>query len=52
MTRVPQTTPELGARAGHQILRCLEDHEGNDDIHNVTANFNIPDAIMQEVLKS
>lgn len=48
--RVPQNTVELDASGGRKVIRLLDALEENDDIQNVTANFSIPDDIMQEVM--
>jgi len=48
ITRVPQTTVELDAGSWRKILGLLEALDDNDDIQSVTANFSIPDEVMQE----
>jgi YebC/PmpR family DNA-binding regulatory protein len=50
ITRVPQNTVELEVKSGRRVIRLLDALEENDDIQNVTANFSIPDDIMQEVM--
>ncbi len=49
ITRIPQNTVELDADAGRKVLRLLDALEDNDDVQSVTANFSIPDEIMEEV---
>ena len=50
ITRVPQNTVELDVKGGRRVIKLLDVLEENDDIQNVTANFSIPDDIMQEVM--
>ena len=50
MTLMPANTVDLDADGGRKVLRLLEALEDNDDVQNVTANFNIPDEIMAEVM--
>ncbi|MDA0833088.1 MAG: YebC/PmpR family DNA-binding transcriptional regulator [Planctomycetota bacterium] len=52
VTRIPQNTVELDADSGRQVLKLLDALEDNDDVQSVTANYNIPDAIMAEVMES
>lgn len=49
-SRIPQNTIELDAKGGRRVLKLLDDLEDNDDIQSVTANFSIPDEIMEEVV--
>ena len=48
--RIPQNTIELDAAAGRKVFKLLDVLEDNDDIQSVTANFSIPDEIMEEVV--
>ncbi|MEZ6059994.1 MAG: YebC/PmpR family DNA-binding transcriptional regulator [Planctomycetaceae bacterium] len=48
--RVPQNTVDLDAENARRVLKLLDALEDNDDVQNVTANFNLPDSVMQEVL--
>jgi YebC/PmpR family DNA-binding regulatory protein len=48
-TRIPANTVDLGVDDGRRLLKLLDALEDNDDVQNVTANFNIPDEIMAEV---
>lgn len=48
-TMVPQNTVALDADKARQVLRLMEALEDQDDVQNVYANFDIPDAVMEEV---
>lgn len=50
ITWVPQNTIELDVAGGRRIVKMLDALEENDDVQNVTANFNIPENILQEVM--
>jgi YebC/PmpR family DNA-binding regulatory protein len=50
LTRIPVTTVDLEESDARRLLKLLEALEDNDDIQHVTANFNIPDEIMQAVM--
>lgn len=50
ISRVPQNTVDLDAESARRVLKLLDALEDNDDVQNVTANFNLPDDVMQEVL--
>ncbi len=50
ITRVPQNTVDLDAKGGRRVLKLLEALEDNDDVQNVTANFSMPDDVMQELM--
>ncbi len=52
IARVPQNTVELDAAAGRRVLKLLDALEDNDDIQNVTANFSMPEDVMQEALNA
>ncbi len=50
ISMIPQNTVEVtDEKAAKQLLRLLEMMEDNDDVQNVHANFDIPDAIMEAV---
>jgi YebC/PmpR family DNA-binding regulatory protein len=49
ISRIPSSTVELDADSGRKVLRLIEALEDQDDVQSVTSNFNIPDAVMQEV---
>jgi len=42
----PQNTVAVDDEAGEKILRLIGALEENDDVQNVTANFEISDALM------
>ncbi|QDT90617.1 YebC/PmpR family DNA-binding transcriptional regulator [Gimesia algae] len=50
LSRIPDTTVDLGVEDGKKVLKLMEALEDHDDVQSVTANFNIPDDIMAEVL--
>lgn len=50
LARIPATTVDLDADSGRKVLKLLEALEDQDDVQSVTANYNIPDEIMEEVL--
>ncbi|MEZ6047870.1 MAG: YebC/PmpR family DNA-binding transcriptional regulator [Planctomycetaceae bacterium] len=52
ITRVAANTVELDATDGMKVLKLIEALEDQDDIQNVTANFNISDEIMEELAES
>ena len=45
----PQTTVAVDDEAGEKILRLIGLLEDNDDVQNVTANFEISDALMAKM---
>jgi len=45
----PQTTIAVDDEAGEKILRLIGALEDNDDVQNVTANFEISDALMAKM---
>lgn len=49
IARLPANTVDLDAEVGRKVLKLMEALEDQDDVQNVTANFNIPDEIMEEV---
>ena len=50
--RVSQNTANFESKAGCKIHKLLKAFEDNDDIQNVTANFSMPEDVMQEVLET
>jgi len=46
--RVPSSTVDLDAETSRRMLKLIEALEDQDDVQSVTANYNIPDEIMQE----
>ena len=45
-----QTVPLEDAASVKQVLRVIDALEEHDDVQNVYANFDIPDAVLQEVM--
>ncbi len=52
VSQIPQNTVDLDANDGRKVLKLMDALEDQDDIQSVTANFNIPDEIMEEVSNS
>lgn len=52
ISRVPSNTIDLDADQARSVLKLMEALEDNDDVQNVTANFNIPEALMEELANS
>ncbi len=50
LVRIPSTSVDLGERDARRMLKLLDALEDNDDVQNVTANFNIPEDIMESVM--
>jgi YebC/PmpR family DNA-binding regulatory protein len=49
LARIAANTVELDAEAARSVLKLMDALEDHDDIQNVYANFNIPDAVMAEL---
>lgn len=49
LTMVPGTTVKLGEDAARKILKLMDALDENDDIQNVSANFDIPDDILEKL---
>ena len=49
LARIPQNTVELDAEVGRKMLKLIDALEDQDDVQNVTSNFNMSEAVMQEV---
>lgn len=47
--RVASNTVDLDTDAARAVLKLMEALEDHDDVQSVTANFNIPDAVMAEL---
>ena len=45
----PTTTAELGLEDARKVIRLIESLENEDDVQSVTANFEIPDEILDEL---
>lgn len=50
LSRIPITTVDLTETDARRILKLLEALEDNDDVQNVTANFNISAEVMDAVM--
>ena len=50
ITRIPQNTVDLDVDTARKVLKLMEALEDNEDVQNVTANFNIPDEIMEAMI--
>ena len=46
---MPKTTVELDEDAARKLLRLIDALEDNDDVQDVYANFDIPDAVLEAV---
>lgn len=46
ITMIPKSTVKLAGDDAKQILALVEALEDNDDVHNVYANFDVPDEIL------
>ena len=46
---VPKTTVAIDGKEAEKVLKLMEALEDNDDVRNVHANFDIPDAVMDQV---
>ncbi len=49
LTRIPETTVDLDAETGRQVLALLEKLDDNDDVQNVYANFNLSEEALAEI---
>jgi len=45
----PQTTTELGLEGMQKLMKLLDALEDDDDVQNVTANFEASDAVMEQL---
>ncbi len=48
IARLPQDTIDLDATTARKVLQMMEQLDDHDDVQNVSANFNIPDEIIEE----
>ena len=46
---VPKTTVAIEGKEAEKVLKLMEALEDNIDVQNVHANFDIPDAVMEQV---
>lgn len=49
VSMVPQSTVRLSGKEAQQMLRLMESLEDSDDVQHVYANFDIPDAEMEQL---
>ena len=49
MGMIPSSTVRLDESKASSMLKLMERMEDNDDVQNVYANFDIPDAIMEKL---
>jgi YebC/PmpR family DNA-binding regulatory protein len=49
LTMVPKTTVELDGDGARRVLRLVDALEENDDVQDVYANFDIPQAVLEKV---
>jgi len=47
VTLIPKNTVDVDAKNVEQILKLTEELEDHDDVQNVSANFNIPNELME-----
>jgi YebC/PmpR family DNA-binding regulatory protein len=48
VTLIPKNTVDVDAKNVEQILKLTEELEDHDDVQNVSANFNIPNELMEK----
>jgi YebC/PmpR family DNA-binding regulatory protein len=48
-TMLPKNTVNIDKAAAKKVLKIVEALEDNDDVQEVYANFDIPDAVMEEI---
>jgi YebC/PmpR family DNA-binding regulatory protein len=48
VTLIPKNTVDVDAKNIEQVLKLTEELEDHDDVQNVSANFNIPDELMEK----
>ena len=50
LTMIPKTTVEVAEEAAaKKLIRLIEELEDNDDVQDVSANFDIPELILEAV---
>ena len=50
ITMLPQTTVPLDGKDAQMMVRLMEALEEHDDVENVWSNFDIPDALLEQLL--
>lgn len=48
ITKIPKSYIKLAQEEGRKILSLVDAIEGHDDVHNVYANFDVPDELLEE----
>jgi YebC/PmpR family DNA-binding regulatory protein len=49
VTLIPQNTVDLDEADARKVLKLMEALDDHDDVQNVSANFNIPDDVMEKM---
>lgn len=49
VTYIPKQVVHLEGDKARKLLRLLQELEDHDDVQSVSANFDVPDAIMDEM---
>jgi transcriptional/translational regulatory protein YebC/TACO1 len=49
LSMIPQNTVEVTGDQANQVLKLVDALEENDDVQNVYANFDIPDAELEQM---
>jgi transcriptional/translational regulatory protein YebC/TACO1 len=49
LTFLPSMQVELDAEAAKKVFRLIDALEDSDEVQNVYANFDVPDAVLEEV---
>ncbi|MEM8945459.1 MAG: YebC/PmpR family DNA-binding transcriptional regulator [Planctomycetota bacterium] len=49
INRIPNDTVDLDVDTARQVLKLMDQLDDHDDVQNVSANFNIPEAAMAEL---
>jgi len=49
LTRLPKSTITVDGKEARQVLRLVDQLEDNDDVQQVYSNFDIPEAVLEEV---
>lgn len=49
LAMIPQNTIAVDVETGRKLLRLMDALDDNDDVQNVYANFDLPDALMAEL---
>lgn len=49
LTRIPNNTVDLDVETARKVIKLLEELDDHDDVQNVSANFNLPEAALAEL---